>query len=65
MKKIIKSKMTFCTEYILIMYFVKILFKTYRNSTMKNNSSENSSFENEFSKNDLSDVKNEISKTNF
>ena len=30
MKKIMKSKMIFCTEHILIMYSVKAFFKTYR-----------------------------------
>lgn len=61
-KKIVKSKMTFCTKHILIMYFVKILFKTYRNSIVKKNNNENNNFENDFSKNELSNVDDEISK---
>ena len=35
MKKIVKSKMIFCTKHILIMYFVKAFFKAYRSKKKK------------------------------
>ena len=64
MKKIVKSKMTFYTEHILIMYSVKAFFKTYRSKKKKNDNNKNN-FENESFENDFSDVDDEIHKKNF
>ena len=64
MKKIVKSKITFCTEHILIMYSVKAFFKTYRSKKEKDNNSDNS-FENESFENDFFDVDDKIHRKNF